>query len=250
MNLVINAATRRSARAPSRSCSGRPNSIPPRPCATRRRARARSSSSPFPTPATGMTPEILARIFEPFFTTKESGKGTGLGLSTVYGIVDQHDGWGGGSSQMAQGNHVPSLHSGDHRAHPGHDDPVRSAHRSATLRGRGERILIVEDDETVRNVAAPSPSGRATQVTEASDSSSALLAWKAANQGFDLIFTDIVMAERHQRHRPGHCLRPRPARSQGAFRHGLFGRTSQWRPSRVGRGSGFAQALHVARRAR
>lgn len=142
---------------------------------------------------TGIEPDVLGRIFEPFFTTKGIGKGTGLGLSTVYGIVSQYDGWIEVASTPGSGTtfdiFIPAL---DKPAAP------RTARRllapeTSSLEGHGERILLVEDELTVRVVARALIERAGYHVTEASDAPSAIEAWKAAPQPFDLLLTDMVM---------------------------------------------------------
>ena len=97
----------------------------------------------------GMTEEIRARIFEPFFTTKEQGKGTGLGLSTCYGIVKQHGGHISVCSESGKGTtfklYLPRV-----------DSAVEDGHRDNQdiLPTGGEKVLLVEDEETVRRMAA------------------------------------------------------------------------------------------------
>ncbi len=97
----------------------------------------------------GMDREIQARIFEPFFTTKPPGKGTGLGLSTVYGIVKQSGGFIWAESQPGRGTtfriYLPRVQAGMA------DDAEAAA--PAPLRGGSETVLIVEDDEGMRQVA-------------------------------------------------------------------------------------------------
>ena len=139
-----------------------------------------------------MTPEVMARIFEPFFTTKESGKGTGLGLSTVYGIVEQHQGWVEVASVVGQGTtfqvYLP--------AHVGAElpNPISRPGASATQRwAAGERILIVEDDPTVRAAASRIAASAGFAVTEAEDGRGALQAWQQSGRGFDLVFSDVVL---------------------------------------------------------
>ncbi len=95
----------------------------------------------------GMTPEIKAHIFEPFFSTKEVGKGTGLGLATVYGIVKQHDGLLHVESEPDKGStffvYLPVAH--DVLA-----DTTGKSEHPESLDGKGETILLAEDEENVR----------------------------------------------------------------------------------------------------
>jgi CheY-like chemotaxis protein len=97
----------------------------------------------------GMTPEVKSRIFEPFFTTKRPGKGTGLGLSTVFGIVHQSGGVLNVWSEFGVGTifkvYLP-------RADEPAVEPTISVEASLSLEGR-ETILVVEDDDQVRNLA-------------------------------------------------------------------------------------------------
>ncbi len=96
----------------------------------------------------GMAPEVLERIFEPFFTTKEPGKGTGLGLSTVLGIVRSHGGHVGVASEPGRGSrfkvYLPARPAGDSAA-------VAAA--AAPASGRGELVLVVDDEGTIREMA-------------------------------------------------------------------------------------------------
>src|SRR5262249_55673979 len=96
----------------------------------------------------GIKPEDLRRIFEPFFTTKEVGKGTGLGLATVYGIVNQHQGWIEVDSEPGKGStfRVFLPVSKDAVVVPDSKSP------SPTVRGGSETILVVEDEIAVREL--------------------------------------------------------------------------------------------------
>ncbi|OQX60555.1 hypothetical protein B5M50_00880 [candidate division KSB1 bacterium 4484_219] len=99
----------------------------------------------------GMEPNVMERIFEPFFSTKAQGKGTGLGLSVVYGIVKSHDGWINVDSKPGQGSifsiYLPATFM-ESIEHEEKEIPQEA------LRGKGERILLVEDDEAVQEFTA------------------------------------------------------------------------------------------------
>jgi PAS domain S-box-containing protein len=139
----------------------------------------------------GMTPDVLARIFEPFFTTKEVGKGTGLGLATVYGILKQHGGW-------IEVNSVPGKGSTFHfylplTALPAPDSsPVAAA---KTLPRGHETILVVEDEQSLREMTAKILRGQGHTVHTAASGPQALKVWKSQQGKFDLLLTDVVMPE-------------------------------------------------------
>src|SRR5206468_1043474 len=99
----------------------------------------------------GIAPENLPRIFDPFFTTKPAGKGTGLGLAMVFGIVKQHEGWIECTSQPGHGACFDVYL-------PAHTGPVEAATAvapSATLAaGRGEAVLLADDNEMLRSLGA------------------------------------------------------------------------------------------------
>jgi len=143
----------------------------------------------------GMPAEVMAKIFEPFFTTKESGKGTGLGLSTVYGIVDQHEGWVEVASEVGQGTtfkiYFPALEGSD--AMPAALPSAAAAGEGLAPAGIGKRLLIVEDDGTVRSASARIARAAGYQVTVAEDGFDALQAWREAEQRFDIVFSDVEM---------------------------------------------------------
>ncbi|WP_218938743.1 ATP-binding protein [Oleiharenicola lentus] len=137
---------------------------------------------------TGIAPEVLPKIFEPFFTTKEVGKGTGLGLATVFGIVQQHQGRIEVSSQLGQGTtfrvYLPRVAAA----------VTRQAAKTETVgRGRGETILLVEDEPAVRDVVFRALSGQGYRVLVAPDGLSAMELWAARRNEIHLLLTDLVM---------------------------------------------------------
>jgi CheY-like chemotaxis protein len=139
----------------------------------------------------GIALEILPRIFEPFFTTKEAGKGTGLGLATVYGIVKQHQGWVEVASRVGQGTtfkiFLPAL------ALAVQAKPAAPAQDE--LRGKGETILLVEDDFAVRMITRRVLETYKYVVCEAASGREALEVWRTHGPEIALLLTDIVMPE-------------------------------------------------------
>ncbi|MGC4087658.1 MAG: response regulator [Polyangiaceae bacterium] len=152
----------------------------------------------------GIDEATLSQIFEPFFTTKEHGKGTGLGLSTVFGIVKQSGGHVVVKSQLGEGTlfevYLPATD----------DQPaVEEAPQPVTLDG-DETILLVEDQDEVREVAMQVLRRRGYRVIEARNAGEALLVCERASAPIHLLLTDVVMpqmggrelAERLQKERP------------------------------------------------
>jgi hypothetical protein len=137
---------------------------------------------------TGMDAATQARIFEPFFTTKEVGRGTGLGLSTCYGIIKQAEGFIWVYSEVGQGTtfrvYLPRV--------TGPADTVKPQPEPSDLRG-SEVIMIVEDNEQVRQLATRVLGGLGYTVLEAANGADALLALETADQRVDLLVTDVVM---------------------------------------------------------
>jgi PAS domain S-box-containing protein len=136
----------------------------------------------------GMDAATRARVFEPFFTTRKHG--TGLGLSTVYGVVRQSGGLITVESQPGTGTvftvHLPSV------AAPAAAD--RAAPAAAPADGT-ETILLVEDEERVRNLTVKILRQRGYQVLEAENGSAALAAERAHAGPIDLLLTDVVMPD-------------------------------------------------------
>jgi PAS domain S-box-containing protein len=138
----------------------------------------------------GVPPEILPRIFEPFFTTKEIGKGSGLGLATIFGIVQQHQGWINVYSEVGRGTtfrvYLPRLLKTT-------DTPDTSWVSLAAIAGGNETILLVEDDAALRGVVQISLSRLGYRVIEAADGAAALNLWKRHRAEIRLLLTDLVM---------------------------------------------------------
>jgi len=137
----------------------------------------------------GMPPEVAARVFEPFFTTKQPGKGTGLGLSMVYGFAKQSQGHVKLYSELGHGTTVRLYLP---RAEAGTRPAADTASAAPSVAGRGERILVVEDNEDVRLVVAEQIRELGYQVLEAAASDEALKILER-DDGIDLLFTDVVM---------------------------------------------------------
>jgi CheY-like chemotaxis protein len=133
----------------------------------------------------GMTDKTKARIFEPFFTTKEAGKGTGLGLATVYGIVEQAGGKIVVDTQLGVGStffvHLPVASAQEVDVGPLDDDQ--------------SSILVVEDDEGVRELVRTVLVDEGYRVYEAASGRQALELLGADATRIDLILTDVVMPD-------------------------------------------------------
>jgi PAS domain S-box-containing protein len=138
---------------------------------------------------TGMTEEVRQNIFEPFFTTKQLGKGAGLGLATVYGIIRQSGGWIDVQSQVGQGSsfniYLPRIDAGPL---PADDGPASRDE----LRG-GETVLVVEDDDAVRELTTTMLRGHGYNVLDAGNGQEACRVAKAHTGRIHLLLTDVVM---------------------------------------------------------
>ncbi|HEX4265388.1 MAG TPA: response regulator [Verrucomicrobiae bacterium] len=138
----------------------------------------------------GMSPQILSRIFDPFFTTKDVGKGTGLGLSTIHGIVKQHEGWVEVISELGKGSTFKVFLPLSNTL-PAHPIPVIKP--PAPEAGKGETILVVEDDLSVRELACMALRKRGYEVLQAAHGPEAIEVWKKSSVQVDLLLTDMVM---------------------------------------------------------
>lgn len=140
----------------------------------------------------GMDAETVSHIFEPFYSTKSTGKGTGLGLSVVFGVVAQHGGWIEVESNPGQGSRFEVFLP---LATEGLDKLEGEAASVQGLRGRGEKVLIVEDERMVRLMANRMLSGSGYQVITAGSASE-------AHEVFDregdihVVFCDVVLPDR------------------------------------------------------
>ncbi|QXC53069.1 PAS domain S-box protein (plasmid) [Agrobacterium salinitolerans] len=140
---------------------------------------------------TGMAPEVKEKAFEPFFSTKEAGAGTGLGLSMVYGFARQSGGNVQLYSEPGQGTSVRIfLPAAMDSAGPLEDD-IKDV-STVIAPGRGEKILVVEDDARVRRVAIARLAALGYRVVEASNGVEALQHLEN-HSDIDLLFSDIVM---------------------------------------------------------
>jgi two-component system, cell cycle sensor histidine kinase and response regulator CckA len=139
----------------------------------------------------GMTSEVKARLFEPFFTTKPATKNTGLGLATVYGIVVQSGGYIWVESETDKGTTFKICFP---RVEPEEDSTDQPAPPSGSTRG-SETILLVEDEEAVRSVAARVLDNQGYTVVQAANGEEALGRLDELEGKIDLILTDVVMPD-------------------------------------------------------
>jgi PAS domain S-box-containing protein len=145
----------------------------------------------------GMDRDTLARVFEPFFTTKAVGRGSGLGLSTVYGIVKQSGGYVWAYSEPGQGStfkvYLPVT--SELPAAP----PVSEAAPLRRDGACGELILVAEDEEQVRRVAARALREAGFRVLEAANGRAALELLAGSPEPVRLVLSDVVMPEMNGR---------------------------------------------------
>ncbi|HEY7613512.1 MAG TPA: MASE1 domain-containing protein [Gemmatimonadales bacterium] len=154
----------------------------------------------------GMDSTTLSHAFEPFFTTKGVGHGTGLGLSTVYGIVKQSDGYVWAYSEPGRGTtfklYLPAV-----------QQPVTShseSPRPSKGPGRGELVLVVEDDEGVRWMTRRILVDAGYQVAEAPDGKAALELLARNGSAVRLVLTDVVIPGISGRELAEHIAQSRP----------------------------------------
>jgi two-component system cell cycle sensor histidine kinase/response regulator CckA len=144
----------------------------------------------------GIPKQLQEKIFQPFFTTKEKGYGTGLGLATVFGIIKQSGGYIQPVSTAGKGTnfhiYLPALPAAEIPAPVDHEAEARASARPVDLSGRG-RILIIEDEAGVRDIAVSVLRSRGYEVEEAEDGEEALEIINAKPGEFDLVISDVVM---------------------------------------------------------
>ncbi|HST11941.1 MAG TPA: PAS domain S-box protein, partial [Terriglobales bacterium] len=137
----------------------------------------------------GMDKETQSRIFEPFFTTKEKSKGTGLGLSTVYGIVKQSGGYIFAHSELGSGTtfriYLPKV--ADPSGQPG------IAKHPQVPSGGSETVLLVEDEDSVRELVRETLQSKGYTVMEAPDGISGMKVAESHDGKIDILITDVVM---------------------------------------------------------
>ena len=155
---------------------------------------------------TGMDPETRSHIFEPFFTTKELGKGTGLGLSTVYGIVKQSGGYIWVDSQPEEGTtfqiFLPQAE--------GESALKESRPLSPQLLQGSETILVVEDNDLVRDMTSEVLKQYGYKVIEAPGGEKALKVIQEYPGKIDLLLTDVVMPDLNGRELADQILTLKP----------------------------------------
>ena len=139
----------------------------------------------------GMGRDILDKIFEPFFTTKGPGKGTGLGLSTVYGIVNRNEGYIDVSSEPGKGTTF-TIYLPRHASAGSHE---KKEHATKIPKGRGETVLVVEDEADILELLVSILQGLGYAVIAAGSPGEALALAEEFGDKIHLLITDVIMPE-------------------------------------------------------
>jgi CheY-like chemotaxis protein len=138
---------------------------------------------------TGIAPEVLEKIFDPFFTTKEPADGLGLGLSTVHGIVKSHRGFVQVSTKLGRGSvfrvYLPAIPS----PLVVHEEPVEAE----LPRAQGELVLVVDDEEALRESIKHLLEEHGYRVMLAADGSQGLACFVQQQANVRVLVTDIIM---------------------------------------------------------
>ena len=154
----------------------------------------------------GIPPEIRPRIVEPFFTTKDVGQGTGLGLAMVYGIVKRHGGFILCDSQMSSGTRIDIyLPCAEERLEPELTESVDS-----DLRGT-ETILVVDNEELIRDEARDILQEHGYAVVEARDGRDAIELYGRILQSVDAVLLDLSIPDRSGREAMAEILEANPS---------------------------------------
>jgi CheY-like chemotaxis protein len=138
----------------------------------------------------GIPPEVMEKMFDPFFTTKEPGKGTGLGLSIVLGIIKSHGGFVRVNSRVDEGSefkvYLPALPS---------PEPQSStiAESAPSLPNHGELILVVDDEQAVREMTRRVLAANGYRVVTACDGAEALFKFSRSRKPIHAVLTDSIM---------------------------------------------------------
>jgi PAS domain S-box-containing protein len=185
---------------------------------------------------TGMTPEIAAQAFDPFFTTKPADEGTGLGLAMVYGITTTAGGHVMMDSRPGEGTTVSMLLPAASRRADRIDTPGPPVPRPAA----GQTILLVDDENSVRTIAARILTRHGYEVVEAAGGDEALALYRTLDPHPDLLLTDVAMPRMSgldlARRLPGE----RPPAPPVVFMSGYSG-ASVTTPDALERAAGFLQ---------
>jgi CheY-like chemotaxis protein len=154
----------------------------------------------------GMSDDVRARAFEPFFTTKDTGQGTGLGLSQVYGFVKQSGGHVKIYSEVSEGTtvkiYLPRFTAGA----PDEELPPPEVISPSS----GECVLLVEDDDDVRDYLAEALRTANYQVIVAANGEKAIEVMEVHNGKIDLLLTDVVMPGMNGRRLAEQAISRRP----------------------------------------
>jgi PAS domain S-box-containing protein len=138
----------------------------------------------------GISPDIIDRIFDPFFTTKSQGKGTGLGLATTLGIVKGHGGFLQVKSAVGQGTefqiYLPAILENTEAAHP---PPVMPA----AVHGRGETVLVIDDEASVREIVGATLEAYGYQAMLAADGHLGIDLYRRHANEIKAVLTDMMM---------------------------------------------------------
>jgi|GEM_PF-1410122 PAS domain S-box-containing protein len=136
----------------------------------------------------GMTDEVKKHLFEPFFTTKEVGRGTGLGLASIYGCIKNHKGFIEVYSEYSHGTvfkvYLPQANAIVQRD---------MDEKKSMLSFKGKRVLIVDDEEMIRDILSEILKNRGMESVQARNGEEAVRIYNNDKKGFDLVLLDMIM---------------------------------------------------------